>query len=133
MARSTADKPIDSITSEDEFSDADFENWEVVSEDFGEQITWTEEKTVIIKFIGTKDVTQEDGSVAPAALYESKNGSKYFSWLPTQLADVINGETVRVGDILRIEYKGERETRKSKSGAQNPVKQFDIRVKPRSS
>lgn len=109
------------------FSDADFDSWESASDDFGTKIEWGPGVVVTLRFMGTKDIEQEDGSTATAALFESATGEKAFSWMPYSLKQAIEGGKLVPGDIARIEYKGEAPTGRNL----NPVKKLDIRVKPR--
>ena len=115
---------------EDSFSDADYESWQQVSDDLGTKITWDADTPVLtLRYLGLTEVKQENSDeVITAALWADSKGEKYFSWLPWALSDAIESGRIQDKDIVRIEYKGEAPTGKGL----NPVKKFDIRVKPRS-
>lgn len=111
----------------DSFSDADFDQWEQVSEDFGTRLEWSIGTTVTLRFIGTKEVTQEDGNTFTLSLFEDALGELYNASIPYALQEAIDNGRLKEQDIARIAVKGEATTGKGL----NPVKKFDIRVKPR--
>lgn len=109
------------------FSDADFDQWEQLSEDFGTRIEWSTAGAVILRFDGVKTVTQESGETFTLALFSDAIGGVFNASIPFALQEVIDKGSLKESDIVRIEYKGEAPTSKNL----NPVKKFDIRVKPR--
>lgn len=131
MPRSGKQIDMDNFT-EDSFSDADFDNWEQISEDFGTKIEWAEGVTVTLRYLGVKQVEQineqtGEKELIDAALFEDAKGEKFYSWQPFALAEVITSGKLQEKDIVRIACTGEAGTKRNL----NPVKKFDIRVKPR--
>lgn len=109
------------------FSDEDFDQWEKASEDFGTRLEWAVGTTVTLRFIGTKLVDQEDGNSFTLSIFEDANGELYNASIPYALQEAIDKGALKEQDIARIAVKGEASTGKNL----NPVKKFDIRVKPR--
>lgn len=108
-------------------TDEAYEEWESVSEEFGTKIEWNVGTRFIGQFTGVrKDIDLGDGEVADAAEF-TKDGEKFYSWIPYALAQVIESGKLIPGDICMIECKREDTTKRGL----NKVKVFDIKVKPR--
>jgi hypothetical protein len=123
---------------ETRFSDADFEEWETVSSDFGTKIKWGNGPDETEQFVGVYKATREVpiGEVnengepfetAIAVEFADMNGELFYSWQNFALKDAIAKGTIQEGDTLMIKYTGEAST----SRGLNPVKTFTIKVKPR--
>lgn len=112
--------------------DESYEDWETVSEGFGTKIEWV----VGARFIGVyqgshmvplKQDAEEGNPLdwAEAADF-TKNGEKFYSWMPYQLKQTVTDGKLSPGQTVFIECNGEEETKKGL----NPVKTFTIKVKP---
>lgn len=128
-------QPVKNENTEDQMQDAEFEDWEVVSEGFGSKIVWDVGTVFIGTFRGTRLVPvddKEDGfSEVTAAEFTDRMGEKFWCWLPYQLKEIIETEDedkkLNVGDEIYIKCTGESETKRGL----NPVKTFSIKRKPR--
>lgn len=130
MPRATRPEP-DHI--EDTMDDVSAEDWETVSEGFGTKIEWVIGAKFIGVFTGTKMVPLKSGAEEGNPLDEAeaaeftKNGEKFYCWLPYQLREVIDNGKLTEGDTVYIECTGEEETKRGL----NKVKTFTIKIKPR--
>lgn len=116
---------------EDGMDEETFEDWESVAEGFGTKVVFDNIGDKFSgKFTGTRTVelTKDGGDLEVAKAAEfTKNGQKYWCWIPYQLREAIDSEEIIPGDVVQIEFTGESETKRGL----NPVKVFTIRRKPR--
>lgn len=121
----------DTDHSEDLMDDASYENWETISEGFGTKIEWNIGTRFIGEYTGTRQVPSkeesEDGTfdMIDAAEF-TKDGEKFYSWMPHQLQTVISDGALKAGQTVFIECLKEENTKRGL----NPVKVFIIKVKP---
>lgn len=125
-----AAKDTDNMT--DNMDDETYEDWETVSEGFGTKIEWVIGARFVGVFTGTRMVPMksdaEEGNPldeAPAAEF-TKDGEKFYCWLPYQLKEVIDNGVLKPGQTVFIECNGEESTKRGL----NKVKTFTIKVKP---
>jgi hypothetical protein len=121
----------DTDHTEDLMDDTSYENWESISEEFGTKIEWNVGTRFVGEFTGTREVEvddKEDGLSTATAAEFIKEGEKFYCWLPFQLKEVIDNGTLTPGRTVFIECKGESPTKRGL----NPVKTFNIKVKPQS-
>jgi hypothetical protein len=120
-------RTVEAANTEDLMSDSAAEEWETVSEGYGQKILWSKGYTFTGTFDGTREVPlddSEDGfSTAPAASFTDSAGQKYWCWLPYQLKESLTPDMV--GAVVRITCTGEETTKRGL----NPVKTFTIQRK----
>lgn len=123
-------RDTDHIT--DTMDDESYENWETVSEGFGTKIEWNVGVRFIGVFTGTRMVPVQKDAESGNPLDEAeaaeftKDGEKFYCWLPYQLKEVITEGKLTAGQTVYIECTGEEETKRGL----NKVKTFVIKVKP---
>lgn len=132
MPRSNA---VATENTEDLMDDVHFEDWDIVSEPLGEKLRWNVGTSLIAVFKGIElfelDDKKDGFTESPAAIFENTDG-KYWCWLPFQLSRILRGKgavKVEPGDTVYIKCTGEEKL--SNGDDMNPIKQFEVRVKPK--
>ena len=134
-----AGRTIKPDSQENRLSDADFEQWETISSDFGTKLTWGDGSNgtcseFVGNYLGTNVIPigepDEDGNPLDsmsAAEFVDSNGEKFYCWINFALGAAIEKGEMQEGDTVRITYLGESPTKRGL----NPVKKLGIQRKPR--
>lgn len=134
-ARTT--KGASRLPANDPMADFDWDSWdnaevEDLSSNFGTKIKFGDKPGEVKEFTGvfqgTKDVPNpdDDDEMMHAAEFLDRDGEKCYAWLTFALNEAVTNEGgIKVGDLVRIEWKGRQDTKRGL----NPVSVFEIKVK----